>query len=228
MKPYSVTVSGRKSPGARRFGQTRLGLTPLGQNRLGQNRLGPNRLGPNRLGRTWLGRTWLGRKWLVVTKLLASLVLVSAITAPARAMELQKVGEASLKVFVWPVYNSRLYSADGNYVAGQRPVRLEIEYLRDVDAEDLVSHTRNEWQHQGVTHEGQPHWLARLAQLWPDVAKGDILSVVVDDSNVSTFYRNGERLGALDDPDFGRHFLGIWLSPDTSRPELRLALLGKR
>ncbi|MEJ2530541.1 MAG: chalcone isomerase family protein [Halioglobus sp.] len=218
MKPYSVILPGRKRPGARRSGKTRLG----------QNRLDQTRLGRNWLGRNWLGQKRLGQKWLVVTKLLASLVLLSAIISPARAMELQKVGEASLKVFVWPVYNSRLYSADGNYVAGQRPVRLDIEYLRDVDAEDLVAHTREEWQHQGVTHEEQPRWLARLAQLWPDVAKGDILSVVVDDSNVSTFYRNGERLGALDDPDFGQHFLGIWLSPDTSRPELRLALLGKR
>jgi len=171
-------------------------------------------------------------KQFVVKQILVALTLLSTLAAPVRAMEpqevpLQKVGEARLKVFVWPVYTSRLYSADGNYVAGQRPVRLDIEYLRDVDDEDLVSHTEKEWRHQNITHERQRRWLAQLAQLWPDVAEGDVLSVAVDKRNVSTFYRNGERLGTLEDPDFGQSFLGIWLSPDTSRPELRLALLGK-
>ena len=37
----------------------------------------------------------------------------------------------------------------------------------------------------------------------------------------------GQTLGGIEDPDFGRHFLNIWLSPDTSRPELRLALIGR-
>ena len=171
-------------------------------------------------------------KQLVVKQALVFLALLSTLAVPVRALEpqemaLQKVGEARLKVFVWPVYDSRLYSADGNYVAGQRPVRLDIEYLRNVDDDDLVAHTEEEWRHQNITHERQQRWLAQLAQLWPDVAEGDVLSVVVDDRNVSTFYRNGERLGTLEDPAFGRHFLGIWLSPDTSRPELRLALLGK-
>lgn len=44
----------------------------------------------------------------------------------------------------------------------------------------------------------------------------------------STFYRNGEQLGVIADPGFGRQFLDIWLSPNTSRPELRLALTGQQ
>ena len=166
-------------------------------------------------------------------QLLLLLVLLSAAVVPAGAAQLpaaqlQKVGEAHLKVLLWPVYNSRLYSADGNYVAGQRPLRLDIEYLRNIDAADLVSRTADEWRHQDVTHDRQPEWLAQLAELWPDVAEGDVLSLVVDDRNVSSFYLNGQRLGTLEDPDFGQHFLDIWLSPATSRPELRLALLGQR
>ena len=166
-------------------------------------------------------------------KLLLLFALLSAAAVPAGAAQLpaaplQKVGEAHLKVLLWPVYNSRLFSADGNYVAGQRPLRLDIEYLRKIDAADLVSRTADEWRHQNVTHERKPEWLAQLAKLWPDVAEGDVLSLVVDERDVSTFYRNGERLGTLEDPDFGQHFLDIWLSPATSRPALRLALLGQR
>jgi len=48
----------------------------------------------------------------------------------------------------------------------------------------------------------------------------------VDEQERSTFLLSGEPLGQIVDPEFGENFLGIWLSPDTSRPELRLSLLG--
>ena len=202
-----------KQFGVKQIGVKQTGVTALGVNSLNVKARGVNSLSVKQIG---------------VNSLLVLLALLSAVAAPARAMELQKVGEARLEVFIWPVYTSRLYSVDGGYVAGQRPVRLDIEYLRDIDAEDLVSRTQAEWEHLNVTREQRQRWLARLAELWPDVAEGDVLSMVVDDSNASTFYRNGELLGTLEDPDFGQRFLDIWLSPDTSRPELRLALLGKR
>ena len=158
--------------------------------------------------------------------LVGALLLASALLGNARADELRMVGEAHLKVLFWPVYNSRLYSADGRYQPGQRPLRLEIEYLLDIDADDLVERTREEWQHQGVASQLQEQWAQQLARLWPDVAASDVLSVVIDAQQTSTFYRNGELLGVIDDPEFGQRFLGIWLSPDTSRPELRLAMIG--
>jgi hypothetical protein len=48
----------------------------------------------------------------------------------------------------------------------------------------------------------------------------------LDDQGRSTFFVNGQSIGVIENPEFGRHFLNIWLSPDTSRPELRLALIG--
>ena len=48
---------------------------------------------------------------------------------------LQMVGQARLNVLFWPVYDSRLYSPDGRYAEGARPLRLEIQYLRDVEAQ---------------------------------------------------------------------------------------------
>jgi len=136
------------------------------------------------------------------------------------------VGQARLEFMIWPIYDSRLYSIDGNYQEGQLPLRLDIQYLRDVDAEDLVKHTQSEWQRQGLSHVGELQWLATLSQLLPSVRKNDILTLTVDEYGSSAFSVNGEPLGRIDDPHFGQHFLAIWLSPDTSRPALRQALLG--
>jgi hypothetical protein len=163
-----------------------------------------------------------------------ALVLISLVLATGSAQaresapELQMVGEARLKVLFWSVYDSRLYTADGDYQAGERPVRLDIQYLMNIDADDLVARTASEWEAQQRSHERQEQWLQALSNLWPDVSESDTISLEILADNRSVFYRNGELLGTLDDPEFGQYFLDIWLSPETTRPELRERLLGQR
>lgn len=149
-------------------------------------------------------------------------------TLQAAEEELEKVGEARLKVMLWSVYDSRLYAPDGLYERGKRPLKLEIEYLRDIKAEDLVKRTGKEWEALGFDHERQEQWMESLLSLWPDVRENDVLTLELDEDSHATFYRNGERLGTIEDGAFGQHFIDIWLSPDTSRPEIRLALIGGR
>lgn len=158
---------------------------------------------------------------------LASIVLAALLAAAAQASgSLQMVGEARLSVMFWSVYDSRLYSEDGGYRPNQRPLRLEIEYLRDISSTALVDRTGEEWDHLNLSHERKPAWLQELRGLWPDVSKNDVLTLDVDERNRSTFLLNGEPLGVIEDEAFGEHFLAIWLSPDTSRPALRKALIG--
>ncbi|MEH6633974.1 MAG: chalcone isomerase family protein [Halioglobus sp.] len=156
------------------------------------------------------------------------LLLLQPLLALGQSEHLLLVGQAQLKFLLWPIYDSRLYSTDGSYRDRQRPLRLEIQYLRDIDANDLVARTGAEWQQQSVPVNKQERWLQTLSDLWPDVSKNDVLTLHIDLNDQSTFYRNGSRLGAIDDPEFGQHFLDIWLSPETSRPELRQALLGQQ
>lgn len=157
---------------------------------------------------------------------LLSLVLLSGWTLANTSPSLQLVGEARLSVLFWDVYDSRLYTEDGRYAEGQRPLRLEIRYLMDIKAGDLVEQTAKEWDHLELDHPERDNWLTRLEELWPDVGKGDTITLELDASNRSQFYLNDKLLGDMDDPEFGEHFVAIWLSPDTSRPRVREALLG--
>ena len=162
-----------------------------------------------------------------MTRYLASLALgLLATTVLAATPSLTMVGEARLNVMFFSVYDSRLYTEDGRYIADQRPLRLEIEYLRNIKAKALVEQTGAEWDHLQVTHERRGAWLEELTALWPDVGKNDVIALELDADNRSTFYFNGEKLGVMEDADFGEYFVAIWLSPDTSRPALREALLG--
>lgn len=164
-----------------------------------------------------------------MSRLPAFLLLVACLlVGAARAHSWELVGEARLTFLFWSVYDSRLYSLDGQYTDGQRPLRLEIQYLLDVDADDLVSRTLEEWQHQQLRHPRQQQWGTQLASIWPDIREGDVLAIELDAGGGNAFYLNGELLGAVEDDAFGPQFLAIWLSPATSQPELRLALIGGR
>ncbi len=157
---------------------------------------------------------------------LVTLALLLCGYVQASESTLRMVGEARLTFMFWPVYDSRLYSVDGIYREGRLPLLLEIQYLRDVDAGDLVKHTQSEWQRQGLSHGSEQQWLETLSRLLPDVRENDVLALEVDELGSSTFLVNGRPLGQINDPQFGKQFLAIWLSPDTSQPELRQTLLG--
>ncbi|WOJ92268.1 chalcone isomerase family protein [Congregibacter variabilis] len=140
---------------------------------------------------------------------------------------LQKVGEARLKFLFWSVYDSRLYTSSGVYRDGERPLKLEIQYLLDVKANALLERTLMEWSDMGRSHPRQQQWRNELANIWTDIQSGDVLSLELDSSNRSTFRRNGELLGHIEDPEFGQEFVDIWLSDDCTRPEIRESLLGR-
>lgn len=139
----------------------------------------------------------------------------------------QLVGEARLKVLFWSVYDSSLFSEDGRYTEGQRPLRLEIQYLRDIEASDLLQNTESEWEGLPGIPAASSEWLQELALIWPDVKKNDVLAFEVDNEGAGEFFLNDEPLGGVDDSDFSSYFLDIWLSPETSRPKLRQALIGE-
>ena len=65
-----------------------------------------------------------------------------------------------------------------------------------------------------------------MAELFPDVGDGDTLVGLHLPGVGARFVLNGQVRGQVDDPLFARLFFGIWLSPQTSEPALRQALLG--
>ena len=134
------------------------------------------------------------------------------------------VGKARLKVLIWEVYDSALFTPSGRWQGGA-PYQLSLHYLRDIPATKLVEETEKAWQEQDRHHPKLSEWLALLVEIWPDVAEGDNLVFGLTASGESSFWFNGSPIGKIDDRDFGALFGGIWLNPDTPRPELRAQLI---
>ena len=109
--------------------------------------------------------------------------------------DLKKVGEAKLKVLFWDVYNSSLYSKTGEYQAEQFPQALKINYLRDIDAEDLIERTQDEWEELGLKQITFSQWIPLLTNIFPDIKKGDTLLLRVSENQQSEFFFNGKTIG---------------------------------
>ena len=135
------------------------------------------------------------------------------------------VGEARLKVLIWEVYDSALFTPSGRW-QGDAPYRLSLHYLRNIPAAKLVEETEKAWRDQGRNHPRLNEWLGLLGDLWPDITEGDNLVFGLNELGYSAFWFNGSALGSIEDRDFGPLFGGIWLDPDTPRPELRAQLIG--
>ena len=163
--------------------------------------------------------------------LISGLLLLASLASAATATEqstLQKCGEAKLTVLFWDVYESTLFTPTGSYSPDVRPFRLDIRYLRDISASDLIKQTAKEWRAQGLADPEQDAWLQKLGEIWPDVATGDTLALLVDENSYSQFTMNGVEIGRIENPSFSDAFAGIWLSASSTRPTLRDALIGAR
>jgi hypothetical protein len=140
--------------------------------------------------------------------------------------ELKKVGEAKLKVLFWDVYNSSLYSQTGKYQADQFPQALNINYLRDIKAADLIERTQDEWEKLGIEKATYGPWISLLTDIFPDIKKGDTLLLNVSENQESEFFFNGKTIGHITDQTFGISFLRIWLDENSSYPKVRNKLIG--
>lgn len=138
----------------------------------------------------------------------------------------KRVGQAKFTFLFWDIYNSTLYTKSGSFEGSHKQgVIYNIEYLRDITSADLIKATKEQWQHLKVNESQYKTFLPKLKLIWPDIKAGDSLTLHVMDG-VSVFYFNDEKVGTIGEKEFGKLFLDIWLSPDTSEPKLRKKLLG--
>ncbi len=138
----------------------------------------------------------------------------------------QKVGEARMSVMLWDVYDATLFAPDGHF-SRDKPFALKLTYLRNLYGDKIADHSVQEIRDQGYDDEIKlATWHTQMRQIFPNVSEGDSLVGVFTKNGQTVFYSMDKEIGRIDDPEFGRHFFDIWLSPETRAPNFRLRLLG--
>lgn len=137
-------------------------------------------------------------------------------------------GQGRLTVFGLRVYDARLWTTEGFSTEHfeQHAFALELQYLRRLAGAAIAERSLAEMQRLGDVAPGDAQrWLAAMVKTFPDVREGDRIVGVHRPGSSARFFLNGRLLDEIADAGFARRFFAIWLSPRTSQPTLRAALL---
>lgn len=138
-------------------------------------------------------------------------------------------GQARLRFFGLHVYDIRLWAPTllSSDDALRSSAALEIEYARSLKGPLIAERSLTEMRRIAAFDAADGNrWLAQMEQIFPDVEAGDRITFVHRPGEGARFHLNGRLRGEVRDAAFARVFAGIWLSPRTSEPQLRSALLG--
>ncbi len=138
------------------------------------------------------------------------------------------LGKGRLTVWGFEVYDASLWVTPG-FNADKLtalPFALELAYLRDFTNSDIAKRSIAEMRRSATISDAQADaWTAAMLRVIPNVKKGDRITGVYRPGAGAAFLVNGKPSGEIMDAEFARLFFGIWLSPKTSEPKVRSALL---
>lgn len=138
------------------------------------------------------------------------------------------LGRGRLTVWGFEVYDASLWVTPG-FKADKLtalPFALELAYLRDFTNSDIAKRSIAEMRRSATISEAQSEaWTAAMLRVIPNVKKGDRITGIYRPGTGAAFLVNSKPTGEIMDAEFARLFFGIWLSPKTSEPKVRSALL---
>ena len=163
-------------------------------------------------------------KKMILTLLLAFPSIAAAL--PAEPFHwypnLEKVGSANYSVFFIDVYDIDLYqdrSEEGIDL-------VKIKYNRALTAERRIEGVVNDFNKMpSLKNAPIKAWETQMKAFFPNVKKGDTISIFKTTDNEAVFYHNGEYKAEITDQNFVKAFFGLWLSKETPNDDLHKRLL---
>ena len=105
---------------------------------------------------------------------------------------------------------------------------LEFDYKKSVSKKTIVDASIDELSKAPSVNSLEIEaWKQILEKGISDMQAGEKASVIFSKSGSVEFWSENPEPISFQDLKFAKNFAAIWLGPKTSRPKLRLALLGK-
>ena len=136
------------------------------------------------------------------------------------------IGEGTLEVFFMEIYDLRLV-ADSPTFSWQNKFKLDFFYTRDLKKDSVIKSSIKELRRQSsVSKSDIELWQGYLEQSIKPAQVGTHATVIWNPEGRITFHYENNDPTTIEDEDFARAFLNIWLGEETSQPKLRNQLLG--
>jgi len=157
-------------------------------------------------------------------------------TEPTRLKRLQPylqtptlIGQGKYTYWGFDVYVASLWASDSNVNAEQwqtQRIALELSYLRDFKGIDIAKSSIDEIHTQSPLPKSKATlWLKTLEDIFPNIKKGQTLVGIYIPNVGAQFLYETALIGEIKDLELTKRFFDIWLSQQTSAPQLRKRLL---
>lgn len=128
------------------------------------------------------------------------------------AAQWAKISDAD---YVWgpfKIYNIALFSENGGYSEGMRPLMLTLKYAKPVEGRDFAISLARSWSNLGMTLPDQEVVVERLRKIMPNIRTDDELSyIALEDKGY--FILNNQVIPAEFNQDFSNAVVAVWLDP---------------
>lgn len=141
---------------------------------------------------------------------------------------LRKATFLKVKVYVAALYLVQKQSDAAQILGVDKPWRLELRFLRDVDGADIRDAFSEGFDKStGGKAEALKPRIDAMNALVPDLKEGDRMAFTHVAGQGVAVAVNDAAKGQVEGADFAAAMLGIWLGPEPPNDELKAGLLGE-
>ncbi len=138
------------------------------------------------------------------------------------------LGSDQLKFFGFKIYDIALWSQSEEFSYNQK-FAISIKYNKFFGKDDLIDRSIVEIRkNYKISDQKEKDYKKDMLRVFNDVFKGDTKTVVYFPHGVLRFYHNSQFNGKIEDKEFAREFVDIWLHYNSSYPKITMNLLGKK
>lgn len=138
------------------------------------------------------------------------------------------IGQGKFTYWGFDVYVASLWASESSVNAEQwqkQRIALELNYLRDFKGPDIAKSSIDEIHTQSPLSKSKANlWLKTLEGIFPNIEKGQTLVGIYIPNVGAQFLDENTQIGEIKDIELAKRFFDIWLSPQTSAPQLRKRL----
>lgn len=117
--------------------------------------------------------------------------------------------------YVWgpfEIYNLSLFSENGEYAQGMRPLMLTLRYAKPVEGRDFAISLARSWSNLGIRLQDQDSVVDRLRKVMPNVKTNDMLSYIALEDR-GYFVLNDIVIPEEFNKEFNDAVVAVWLDP---------------
>jgi len=161
--------------------------------------------------------------------LVAALITTPALAAPQEVSSVihagQPYGTGKYAVLFITAYDTELWT-DAAQWSMNAPFALTLRYHIGFSSRYLINRTLREMKgvDPALTDADIARYRKAMAFFAP-ASSGDEMTMLYQPGQPVRFFKNGAPTGEVSEPGFAQDFFGVWLSPNTSDPDLRKSLL---